>query len=275
LDCFNRASRPEAYKIPLTRTILAQSDKFIFVYLGGRLNLALDWPDITKRASAGINRELCRLQRKRYALAEVAAVASSIVQGKAGYLLQLAQFPLSTLQKWDSKLDAILRLKAGAAFSGSAAMFHAPKAKRGLGMFTFQSLASQSLGTELLVRLQGHGVGGKVASARLHALERKWPDHGLLSSPNTKHHFTMHCLDRLHRRGYTLLSPRHMEAEQRLYAQGHRLSTVISDTQVLSKLVAPGFQFHSEVFHSHTTPGGAILVRAAGTVRPQSSPLLV
>ena len=188
LDCFNRASRPGGHKIPLTRTIQAQSDKFIFVYLGGRLNLALDWPDITKRASAGINRELCRLQRKRYTLAEAAAVASSIVQGKAGYLLQLAQFPLATLQKWDSQLDSILRLKAGSAFSGSAAMFHAPKAKGGLGIFTFQSLASQSLGTELLVRLQGQGVGGKVARARLHALERKWPDHGLLSSPITKHH---------------------------------------------------------------------------------------
>jgi hypothetical protein len=92
VDCFNRASRPGAYKIPLTRTIQAQSDKFIFVYLGGRLNLALDWSEITKRARAGINRELCRLQRKRYTLAEAAAVASSIIQGKAGFLLQLAQF---------------------------------------------------------------------------------------------------------------------------------------------------------------------------------------
>jgi hypothetical protein len=131
-------------------------------------------------------------------------------------------------------------------------MFHSPKAKGGLGIFTFQSLASQSLDTELLVRLQGHGVGGKVARARLHAAERKWPDHGLLSTPNTKCHFTMHCLNRLHRRGYTLLSRRNMEDEQHLYAQGHRLSTVITDTQVLSKLVATGFRFHSEVFHTHT-----------------------
>ena len=162
LDCFNRASRPGAYKIPLTRTIQAQSDKFIFVYLGGRLNLALDWTEITKRARAGINRELCRLQRKRYTLAEAAAVASSIIQGKAGFLLQLAQFPLGMLQKWDSQLDRILRLKAGSAFSGSAAMFHAPKDKGGLGIFSFQSLAAQSLGTELLVRLQARASVGRL-----------------------------------------------------------------------------------------------------------------
>ena len=251
LDCFNRASRPGAYKIPLTRTIQAQSDKFIFVYLGGRLNLALDWTEITKRARAGINRELCRLQRKRYTLAEAAAVASSIIQGKAGFLLQLAQFPLGMLQKWDSQLDRILRLKAGSAFSGSAAMFHAPKEKGGLGIFSFQSLATQSLGTELLVRLQSKGIGGKVARARLHAAERKWPDHGLASSPGTKLHFTLHCLNRLHRRGYTLCTPRNTEQIQHRYAKEQPLSSIISDSELLLKLDSYGLRFHSEVFYDN------------------------
>ena len=145
-------------------------------------------------------------------------------------------------------MTLILRLKAGSAFSGSAAMFHAPKEKGGLGIFSFQSLAAQSLGTELVVRLQSKGIGGKVARSRLQAAERKWPDHGLASSPGTKLHFTLHCLNRLHRRGYTLCTPRNTEQTQHRYAKEQPLSSIISDKELLLKLDSYGFRFHSEVF---------------------------
>jgi hypothetical protein len=97
IRCFNRDSRLD---VPLpTKHIRLQSlgRSYIFVYLGGRLFLDLNWTKITDLAQRGVSRELSRLKRKKLTLSEAAAVASSVILGKAGYLLQLAQFPLHRL----------------------------------------------------------------------------------------------------------------------------------------------------------------------------------
>ena len=249
LDCFNRDSRPGTTLIPVNHIVKANGPQFIFVYLGGRLNLNLDWTEINRKAAAGINMELARLNRKRYTLAEASAVASSIVQGKAGYILQLAQFPLATLKAWDSSLNKILRSKAGASHSGSPAMFHAPIKKGGKGVFTFESLACQSLGTELLVRLQSKGLGGRVARARLKATERKWPDHGRSTPfPPTKVHFTLFCLKRLQRAGYSLRTPANVASEELQFSTDHLLGDTPIEQDTLSRLTSLGFRFTSELF---------------------------
>ena len=63
-------------------------------------------------------------------------MASSIVQGKAFFLLQLAQFSLATLKKSDSQLDKILRLRRAPPSLGLQPCLHAPKDKGGLEMFS-------------------------------------------------------------------------------------------------------------------------------------------
>ena len=86
-----------------------------------------------------------------------------------------------------------------------------------------------------------------MARARLHAAKRKWQGHGLHSSPNTKFHFTMHCLNRLHRRDSPLQSPQNKEDEQHVYAHAHKLSTIIIDKKLLSRLEANGPHMHSHL----------------------------
>jgi hypothetical protein len=194
--------------------------------------------------------ELARLNRKRYTLAEASAIASSIVQGKAGYILQLAQFPLATLKAWDSSLNKIHHSKAGASHSGSPAMFHAPISKGGKGVFTFESLACQSLGTELLVRLQSKGLGGRVARARLKATtERKWHDHGRSTPfPPTRAHFTLLCLKRLQRAGYSLHTPSNVASEEFQFSTDHLLVDTPIEQDTLYRLTSLGFRFTSELF---------------------------
>jgi hypothetical protein len=94
-------------------------------------------------------------------LFEAAAVASSVILGKAGYLLQLAQFPLHRLQKWDSALDGALLCKAGSSLGASPAMIHASRKEGGLGVFSFAALALQCGATELLVGSMAQVLGGK------------------------------------------------------------------------------------------------------------------
>jgi hypothetical protein len=105
--------------------------------------LDVNWTKITDLAQRGISRELNRLKRKRLTLSEAAAVASSVILGKAGYLLQLAQFPLHRLQKWDSALDGALLCKAGSSLGASPAMIHASRKEGGLGVFSFEAFISK------------------------------------------------------------------------------------------------------------------------------------
>jgi hypothetical protein len=144
IRCFNRGSRP--HKPLPTKHIRLQSlgRSYIFVYLGGRLSLDLNWTKITDLAQRGVSWELSRLKKKKITLSEAAVVASSVILGKAGYLLQLAQFPLHRLQKWDSALNRALLSKAGASLGASPAMLHASRKEGGLGIFSFSALALQS-----------------------------------------------------------------------------------------------------------------------------------
>ena len=110
------------------------------------------------------------------------------------------------------------------------------------------------------------------SSSLFQAAERKWPDHGLASSPGTKHRFTLHCLNRLHRRGYTLCTPRNTEQTQHHFASEQPLSSIISDSELLLKLDSYGFRFHSEVFYDNThlvvRPWEELRRRHAPTVAP-------
>ena len=180
-------------------------------------------------------------------------MASSIVQGKAGYLLQLAPFPLAVLDQWDSKLNNILRLKAGSSYSASPAMFHAPKDKGGLGIFTFHSLATQSLGTELLVRLQSPTLSGKVARSRLLAMEERFPDHSRDRQPNTRYSFTLHCISRLRRIGYELATPANYRTLQAEYGGKKSLEDTGLAPQLLRSVTKLGFRFQSDLFDSDSS----------------------
>jgi hypothetical protein len=138
------------------------------------------------------------------------------------------------------------------------------------------ALDLQFTGTELLARLQSKGIGGNVARARLQAAERECPDHGLAPTPNTKLHFTLHCLNRLHRRGYTLCTPRNTEETQHRYAKEQPLSSIISDKELLLKLDSYGFRFHSEVFYDNVhlvvCPWEELRRRHAPRVPPECPP---
>ena len=86
LRCFGRDSRPGEVKSKSVR-LSPYGKEHVFVYLGGRLTLNLDWPTIARETRSSVDRELAKLTRKRLSLTEVEAVASSVVQGKAGYFL--------------------------------------------------------------------------------------------------------------------------------------------------------------------------------------------
>ena len=101
--------------------------------------------------------EMGRLNRKKLTLQETTTVASAVVAGKAGYLLQLGQYDVTTLRSWDATMNKILRNKAALPFSSSAHGLHAAKNKGGMQQFTFFNLAQQSLATELIVRLNKSG----------------------------------------------------------------------------------------------------------------------
>ena len=153
ISCYNRDSRKGDQKMPNNIILKSLGKSYIFVYLGGRLSLDLDWKKITALSAKGISRELNRLKRKNLTLSEAAAVASSVILGKAGYLLQLAQFPIHQPKSWDASLNGCLLNKVGAALGASPAMLHADQSESGMGIFTFAGLALQSGATELLVRL--------------------------------------------------------------------------------------------------------------------------
>ena len=220
ISCYNRDSRKGDQKMAKKIILRSLGKSYIFVYLGGRLSLDLNWSKITDLASKGISRELNRLKKKNLTLSEAAAVASSVILGKAGYLLQLAQFPLSKLKKWDSALNGALLHKVGAALGASPSMLHADKKKGGMGIFTFSSLALQSGATELLVRLNSANTSGKVARCRFQAALRRcahWHRADGTIPQNTKTNFSLYIILRLRRLGYTLIGPQNRELVEKHY----------------------------------------------------------
>jgi hypothetical protein len=74
-------------------------------------------------------------------------------------------------------------------------MIHASRKEGGLGVFSFTALALRCGATELLVRLNGTGIGGKVARCRYKAVLAACPQwhsaDGSISS-STRKNFTLY-----------------------------------------------------------------------------------
>jgi hypothetical protein len=83
--------------------------------------------------------------------------------------------PLHRLQNWDSALDGALLCKTGSSLGATLAVIHASRKEGGLGVFSFTALALQCGATELLVGLNGAGIGGKVARCRYKAALAAYP----------------------------------------------------------------------------------------------------
>ena len=248
ITSFNRDSRPGQFR-PANRIILKPRKRsHVFVYLGGRLSLDLDWPAIRAAARKGVDNQLRLIRRKRYSLSECATYASSVISGKAGYLLQVGQFPLSTLAGWDSSLDVTLRIKAGVPYASSSHMFHAPKERGGLGIYSFSSLALQATATELLVRLNSRGLAGEVARERFRAAYTGY-DWSIGQPATTGHrvHFIRAVASRLRRYGYCLTDQANLSRISDLSSESTRLCDGISDMTLVKELEAKGFQFMEDI----------------------------
>ena len=262
ISCYNRDSRKGDQKRPNNIILKSLGKSYIFVYLGGRLSLDLDWKKITALSAKGISRELNRLKRKNLTLSEAAAVASSVILGKAGYLLQLAQFPLHQLKSWDASLNGCLLRKVGAALGASPAMLHADQSEGGMGIFTFAGLALQSGATELLVRLNSSGVAGQAARCRFNAALKACPQwhhaDGTIPS-NTRKNFTLYTILRLRRLGYTLIGPTNKDRVEKHFRHGTRLCDYLAAHPVLlADLESKGFNQMEDLFHKE---GGVMRLR--------------
>ena len=173
---FDRSSRPGSIR-PRTRVqVKCGGSQTIFRYLGGFLSLDLNWSKLWPRSKRSIDFELDKLSRSRISLPELLLSIQYSILGKAGFFLQLCQFPLTALEQWDSRLSALVRSKAGLCYSSSSAPFLAPRSRGGLGVPSFVSLATQAAGTELLVRLNSPGLMGEVGpSLRCHGGPSRLP----------------------------------------------------------------------------------------------------
>jgi hypothetical protein len=139
----------------------------VFTYLGGALNIDLNWGAINKVVHTRVMAGLANLRSKRVTLGEAIKYAEAVLQGRAAYTIQMSKVPLYLLAKWDATLNKILRAKAGA--TGSSHGFHAAVSDGGLGVFTHLGLAQCSGGTELMIRLNDDGLPGAMAKHRLQA----------------------------------------------------------------------------------------------------------
>ena len=170
-------------------------------------------------------------------------------------LIDTAQLGSIPKGRVDDALLAYLKSSSPvlSSYSASPAMFHAPKDMGGLGIFTFHSLANQSLGTELLVRLQSPTLSGKVARSRLRAMEERFPDHSRDRQPNTRYSFTLHCISRLRRIGYELATPANYRTLQAEYGGMKSLEDSGLPPQLLRSVTKLGFRFQSDLFDSDSS----------------------
>jgi hypothetical protein len=109
-------------------------------------------------------------------------------------------------------------------------MIHASRKEGGLGVFFFTALDLQCGATELLVRLNGAGIGGKVARCRYKAALAAYPqwhsaDRSIPSM--TRKNFTLYTALLLRRLGYNLMGPENSERVQNHFCRGTRLSDYI------------------------------------------------
>ena len=176
-------------------------------YLGGQISLDLKWKAAIKEIKKSLSSVLARLAHRRIDLSEALAAATTVVQGKAAYYLQLAPFTLGDLRALDSTMDTMMRRKGGFPSGTPMHYLHSPKTKGGQSLFRFQDLMTTSQGTELMVRLTSQGLVGAVARERWEAaltyLDTSLP------SPHCKppkFSLTLHTLWMLARHGYSILS---------------------------------------------------------------------
>ena len=209
-------------------------------YLGGQISLDLKWGNAIKEVKKSISAVLARLSHKRIGLTEALTAATTVVQGKAAYYLQLAPFTLRDLKSLDSSLDSVMRRKGGLPHGTPMHYLHSPKSKGGQSLFRFQDLMVTSQGTELMVRLTSGGLVGAVANERMDAALR-YLDTGMPSSRTRppKFSLTLHTLWSLARHGYTILSDSQLQEDRPL----------LEDNQLIYDYVPPRFLPYLERLH--------------------------
>ena len=162
---FSRDSTPgHAHAVPIC--IKTTPPYKSFRYLGGWLNLHLDWAPAKKKLISSINLQFRSLSSRKLTVLEAASAAATVIQGKAGYYLQLAPFTIKELNKLDTALDKALRKRGDWPHGSTLHWLHAPRSRGGMGIFSFYDLLIAAQTTELLVRLASPGLVGDVAKAR-------------------------------------------------------------------------------------------------------------
>ena len=188
-------------------------------YLGGRFNLDLNWKTPKKEMLQSIRFQMTQLYPKKLTLLETLSVATTMVQGQAGYYLQLGPFGLTDMLKLDTQLDGLLRFRSGLPKGTPMNLLHAPRSRGGMGVFKFHDLLISAQTTELLVRLSTPGVVGEVARARWRACQSAVLDHMPSStSPSPKHSLTLHTLWLAARFGYSVVDGSDLDDVAALHA---------------------------------------------------------
>ena len=100
----------------------------------------LDWAPAKKKLISSINLQLRSLFSRKLTILEAASAATTVIQGTAGFYLQLAPFILKELQKLDSSLDKALRRRGGWPNGTTLHWLHAPRSRGGMDIFFFYDL---------------------------------------------------------------------------------------------------------------------------------------
>ena len=253
LRCYNRKSSPGKILPPERIALRARASNTILVYLGGHISLDLNWAAIRKVARQSLQVAINKLYNPKISLAEALARASSVVAGKAGYLLQVCRFTKTMLLKLDSSLNKALKKKTKLAMGSSAHGLHSPKSI-GMGLFTMMGLAQQTCITELLVRLNSPGLQGRVARSRWNAAFNNTPDFSLPSAtlPRQREHFTLYCAELAKRAGCQIYGPQNREQTQQAFQQEHPLSAAINLTRLQAlDLRDKGFIMGNQVWNKN------------------------
>ena len=187
------------------------------------------------------------LSSRKISLPEASLLATTVVQGKANYYLQLAPFTVGELDKLDKSLDKMLRRRAGWPRGTSLEWLHSPRSRGGLGIFTFQDLLTSAQTTELLVRLASPGLVGQVAKARWDAAQPSlWENRPAPAQPPAGHSLTLYTLWMAARRGYTVVTPDDHGDIAHRQADSTPIHEVIPH-KFLSRLEAMHIQFLDQV----------------------------
>jgi len=251
IAAFSRRSRPGHIK--KEKFLLRPYPRdHIFKYLGGLISLDLNWSRITKDVRAKLQYELGKVIKKRLTLCEAISVASSVVQGKGGYYLQLGQYNKSMIKKLDQSFDKALRIKAGAPAGSTSKHFHAPLNAGGSNVFWFDRLKLQSCSTELIVRLNSKGLVGEVARERWDAANRAFPNWILrtIHTSQVRCHYTLYCALALRTKGFIIYGPDNEAYIKGLFHQEGRICDRVTDPALLREVEEKGYVFISDLYEA-------------------------